>query len=179
MGYGYQPSGKRRSSSPGPVQGVLTLFSALEYGPAIPFVVMAVLFWLLTLISGIVNVIAISSAFQIEFFIACMAIPFFLLASPGFLLVIAYQEGRTIHAVREGVRRTFNNQDVFINDRVVMTVVMLVTLAVSGIAAVAQVLVNQSGIPGQVVWFFISVLSPFFCYASTRTIAGMMKIYTK
>lgn len=180
-GYGNRSSRRSSRSSRSKVQqgliGSIVGFVMMVAPTAGPWLIAAVLFWISTVLTSLVNMIILTGTFQLKWYTMLFGIPFYMLLVPGLVLLISYEEGRSRLAIRRPeLANNFNSVELFIPNNVIMTVVMIVVLIFAGIATVSQSSgFTISDLINGLMWYGISVLSPLFTYAGARFAASSIK----
>jgi len=155
---------------------ILGLIGALvaAYPTTIPWVISAVVFWLFMFVTNMINFFVAAGVLQLAWYVVLIAVPFFGIAMPFFLAVIAYEEGRSKLAMRRPeLAIGFSEIPLFISNNTVMVVVEISVIVLAVFGAFGNYTASNIGSAG--VMFAISVISPLLCYVSSRLIAASIK----
>ena len=166
-----QKSGVSKSNVPligGLIAVVATLFPTAPH-----WIILSILFWVMTALTSVINVGFSISSMNLAWYSIVCGLPFYVLLVPGLVLVLAYEEGRSVLASRNLLKENFLSVDLFISNTTIMTVIMLIVIAISSLTGYAQY--QTTSIANVAFWFSISVLSPLFTYACARLAAASFK----
>lgn len=159
-----------------PILGAIVgLFGILYQYTTAPFwVILGALFWIMTILTSLINMGIVASSYTLMWYALLCGIPFYMLLVPGLILVISYEEGRSRLAQNKPhLRNMFNSVDLFIPNSMIMSIIMMVVLGIVTATAIAQS--ETTSFANVVVWASISVLSPLFTYACARLAAAGVK----
>ncbi|MBN1565159.1 MAG: hypothetical protein JXA10_15045 [Anaerolineae bacterium] len=180
VGYNDGPFKPKRQPNQGgqtpPLKDLARIAGLLEYPLAIPWAIAALIAAIMMVVTNLLNVTAFSSIIDLGFVPTwLLAVPFFAILFPFFLLLTAYQEGSSRAAIRQGIRDAFEIE-FFIPNNEVMKITEIVVILFNILVLISTVVAGENA-AAQGFIAFMSILAPFFAYASARFLATTLKIH--